>query len=626
MQQHPGHYNDLLISLSIAIAALSCFVVVDLTDRLVRKSKSRLFLLVLSTVFGFGLWTMHFLGLLAMETDTVVTYDLPLLLFSLFISILVSYLVFMLLNNPRTRSSVYLGLSGFLFSAGMLLMHYCGVMAIQTSLHYEQNILSMLWSVLFSLIAALLAASYRPTWIQKKYNMFSLKKMLLVLLLTGSVTGTHYTAMFGAAFMTPSEVHASSSAAMLDSSSLGMILGTTFVLIAALVLWLLYRDRQKVMASARFNEQRYMALFEFSPDIVICMDPACKRLLSANPAMYTTTGYEWRELESQWENKLFSSEERVRFGSILEQAAAGRPGKLEMAIQTKQGGRLRFSSTVFPLITGDRQLVYMICKDITDLMRYQQELRKAKEEAESAARIKSEFLATVSHELRTPLNGIIGINQLLIDSMDNTEHLELLQVQSKSGQALLHVLNDILDLSVLEAGAMRLRQNPFQVSRLVQECMDLFEVTARDKGLQLILILESDIPDLVEGDSVRTRQVLLNIIGNAIKFTDKGNVIVTVDTSNTENGEGGRQYLQFKIKDTGIGIDPDMLELLFQPFSQVDGSYNRNYPGTGLGLAICKKLVDLMEGDIWVESTSSGGAEFTFRIALKEFGGYSLPG
>lgn len=255
-----------------------------------------------------------------------------------------------------------------------------------------------------------------------------------------------------------------------------------------------------------------------------------------------------------------------------------------------------------------------MAEDVAALMKYQYELLEARDAAESAVTMKSEFLATMSHEIRTPLNGIIGVNQLLAEEISNPEHLELLRLQSTSSHALLHVMSDILDISRLEADGLSLNKDTFGLRALLQGCMDLFTVSTQDKPLSLKLEIEEGLPDKFTGDAARVRQILINLIGNAVKFTPSGTVMVKVESYGVRETA---QALQFMVRDTGIGISPDKLQLLFQSFSQVDGSHTRKYPGTGLGLAICKKLVDLMQGEIWAEPAEGGGTQFFFRIKLQ---------
>ncbi|WNS45068.1 ATP-binding protein [Paenibacillus sp. MMS20-IR301] len=611
---HPhNHYNDLLVLLSLTIAFLSCFTALDLAERMLRGAKGQLYMLLISVVLGTGMWTMHFIGMRAMDFGVPVSYDLPLLAFSLVIPVAASYMLFVMLNNPHTRSRIYLGLGGLLFSSGILIMHFSGILAMKLAATYEQGIGSMILSVLFALIVPAVTASYNEQWLRNKYNMFSFSKILLVLLLTGAFAGIHYAAMAGAAFTPDVSVSYTGQSLLMDDSQLGLLLGGAFLFIVAATLGLLYRDRQRVLHSAEFNEQRYIALFEHNPDMVLCIDPVRHRVVSINPALRNTTGYSREDL-GNYKHILYSDRDAAAIHEAVLQASRGQSSKLELKVRTKGGEQMICSATVFPLLHGKEHLVYIVAEDVTAQMANQQELITARDAAESAARMKSEFLATMSHEIRTPLNGIIGINQLLAEEISRPEHLELLKLQSSSSHALLHVMSDVLDISRLEADSLVLHKAPFDLKVLLQECIDMYAVVTRDKQLALALEIEEDLPAGFVGDSARIRQILINLIGNAVKFTPSGTVTVTVESYGIR---GATQGLQFTVQDTGIGIQPDKLQLLFQSFSQMDATHTRKYPGTGLGLAICKKLVDLMQGAIWAEPAEGGGSRFLFRIMLQ---------
>ncbi|WP_187355445.1 ATP-binding protein [Paenibacillus tengchongensis] len=569
---------------------------------------------MIACILGIGMWGMHFIGMRAMDMKYPVSYDLPILIFSLLIPASAAYVLFSLLNNPRTRSSASLGFGGVLLSGGILIMHYSGVMALRLPAEYGQTAESVLASVLFSLIVPVVTASYQPKWTANPYNILSLKKTALVLILTGALIGTHYTVMAGASFVPTETPRFLVNGPLLNDWLFGMILGGVFVLIASIVLIMLYRDRQRVLRSAMLSEQRYMALFEYNPDMVVCIDPQLKKVLSANPALRKMTGYSSEELRD-YEHILNRPEDRSALKAAVERAAHGHYAKLELSVATKGGGTMICSTTVFPLINRDQRLIYIVAEDISELAKYQQELIVAKEAAESAARIKSEFMATMSHEIRTPLNGIIGINQLLSEEIRDPEHRELLHLQNSSSHALLLVMNDILDITRLEASGLRLHEDPFSLQQLLLESMNLFEANAKDKALGFKLHMDEDLPELLEGDAARIRQILVNLIGNAIKFTETGTVRVSAKQLAYDEGTAS---LQFQITDTGIGIPPDKLKLLFQPFSQVDAAHNRKYTGTGLGLAICRKLVELMNGEITAEPAAGSGMIFTVRLKLRK--------
>jgi len=327
-----------------------------------------------------------------------------------------------------------------------------------------------------------------------------------------------------------------------------------------------------------------------------------------------------RPIEQLIPDRCATHHPRLRAGFLANASARAMGANLELSARRKDGSEFPVDISLAPLETEEGVLVSAAVRDVTErkraqaaLLEREAELALARDQALEASRLKSDFLANMSHEIRTPMNAVIGLTGLLLDSTLNTEQREYAGAVRSAGESLLEIINDLLDFSKIEAGKLRLEVMDFELRVVVEEVVDLLGAEAIGKGLALTTYVQPDLPAFVRGDPGRLRQILTNLVGNAIKFSTKGEVAVTVSEG---PGSPEAPSLRFEVTDTGIGISPEHQRQLFQAFEQVDSSPSRRYGGTGLGLAISKQLVEMMGGRIGLKSAYGAGATFWFRIPL----------
>jgi PAS domain S-box-containing protein len=338
-----------------------------------------------------------------------------------------------------------------------------------------------------------------------------------------------------------------------------------------------------------------------------------------NHRVVEITGYAEEELIGAHYRTLYDAEHAARVDEQFSFVAQGkgRVSDFETPLKRKDGSEVIITFSIAPM-ERDGQIVAIVgtAEDITHRKRGEQALRKARDEALLAAKAKSEFVANMSHEIRTPMNGVIGMIDALFDTGLTARQKEIAETARFSAESLLGVINDILDFSKVEAGMLRIEKVEISLQRLVERAMDVLADRARAKELEFVSFFGEKVPSVVRGDQVRLHQILTNLLSNAVKFTDHGEVVVQVSLERETNEE---VFIRFAIQDTGIGIPTAAQAKLFQPFSQADTSTTRKYGGTGLGLVICKQLVELMNGEIGVDSESGRGSTFWFVVPLEKW-------
>ena len=367
-----------------------------------------------------------------------------------------------------------------------------------------------------------------------------------------------------------------------------------------------------ILRTQKISEQKktFEAIYKTSKDGISILDVETSAFLDVNQAFADMTGFTREELLKTSCIKLAAPEDKTRSRDIIQEVIKkGFVKDFEKSCVIKDDVKIVTSMSL--TLMSDKKTILTSVKDITKQKELEQNLLESKIKAEDATKAKSEFLANMSHEIRTPMNGIIGMSHLALGSGLNDKQRNYIQKIDSSAKSLLGIINDILDFSKIEAGKLNIDKVNFNLFKVVDSVINLIEMKAHDKNLELIVSYASDLGKDFYGDNLRITQILTNLVGNSIKFTSSGEIGIYISKASQDK-------IRFEVKDTGIGLTPQQQAKLFQSFSQADGSTTRKYGGTGLGLTISKQLVELMDGKIWVESELGKGSNFIFEIELPQ--------
>lgn len=379
-------------------------------------------------------------------------------------------------------------------------------------------------------------------------------------------------------------------------------------------------ERKRADEAIRESEERFRELFENANDVLYTHD-LLGSITSVNRAGEKLFGCIRAQIIGTSIYDLVVPEHREMARRMTERQLSGeRPTTYEVDVLNTEGRRFTLELNTRLIIQDGMPVgVQGMARDVTERKRAEVEMHRAKLAAEAATQAKSDFLANMSHEIRTPMNAVIGMTGLLLETPLSPEQREYAETIRSSGDALLTVINSILDFSKIESGKLELEQESFDLLACVEDALELFAAAASEKGIELAYTVENDVPKFIVGDVTRLRQILVNLLGNAVKFTERGEVVVSIWAHKiagrrSRSSTGDAYEIEIAVRDTGIGIPEERMDRLFKSFSQIDSSTTRQYGGTGLGLAISRSLAEMMGGTMWVQSEPGKGSTFSFLI------------
>ncbi len=660
-----NEHNPGLVLIAFLIAVLASYTVLDLAARVnaSQGARRRQWLIAGAVVMGTGIWSMHFTAMLAFKPPFAVFYHWPTVLLSWVVAWVPCGIALNVVAKDKISWSNMV-LSGSCMGVGVGTMHYVGMEAMRfhVLLAYDMTIfLISIGIAIFASVAALwLAITFRKT----SSSILDWYKVGSAFIMGIAISGMHHVGMNAAIF---TQLVGEAPLSYPFSVSIDLIGATAIIAITTIMLGFaltmsvvdqklriqegqLQISKGEILRSHSRLEQHLDDLKRVQKISTLCMSSlnpevliqsVLEQLLALFPfsdLLYYKFDQEKNSLqfyshlaqEDYGEERNLVFDDRLVFDAAFKDCSLWQSvendgsqfGRSEIALPVKHADQiLGIIAVLIPHTAQDKGLKpeqIEILELIADQMAMSlqnaelfSEAIELQEKANAANQIKTEFLSTMTHELRTPLNGVLGLTNILLDSALNEDQKDLVNTIQFSGDSLLNIINDILDFSKIESNQIDLEIAPINLRNCIEETLEFVAPTAAEKQINVAYLIDKNVPIHIFQDLTRVRQVLTNLMSNAVKFTQKGEVYLTVSAARVEVD---RYKLEFALKDTGVGISEEGLKRLFKSFSQVDGSLTRRFGGTGLGLVISKRLCELMGGSIWVESELGVGSTFYFSM------------
>jgi PAS domain S-box-containing protein len=615
-----GTYHYGLVVLSLLVAIFSSTMALQ-TASVARQTTLRwhrhVAIATGALALGGGIWTMHFIGMLAFELCTPVDYSFGMTALSFLPALAASWIALSMLSRMKVNN-VQLLVGGALVGAGVGTMHYAGMAAMRMAAVLRYDPLLFALSIVVAVVLATISLGVR--FKLRGLRMHKITRLVVAGAIMGlAISGMHYTGMAAARFI--GEAAPREGSFFLDSTvaslALSMFTITITVLVTAINGLVRYRE---TFRQVRESESRIRAIVETAVDGIITING--KGIVQdMNRSAERLFGWPAADVVGKNIKMLMPEPDRSQHDKYLSDfLSSGLPKVIgqgrEVNAMHRSGRLIPVRLAVGRVDLPRSQLFVGFVTDISERRAMEASLRDAADKAEQAAEAKTAFLANMSHEIRTPMNAIIGFTELLLKNDLLPQQRNHLSIVHQSARSLLGLLNDVLDTTKLEKGAVALEQIDFSLRELTGQIISSLRLSAENKHLELFLDYREGAGEYFKGDPLRIQQVLTNLLGNAIKFTQSGHVRLSVFID--------RDMVRLDVADTGIGMSAEQLQRIFDPFSQADASISRRFGGTGLGTTIARQLVDLMGGRISVDSALGRGSLFMVSLPL-EAGNKPLP-